>query len=132
MCVPSIHIGEGVPLLSVEEAYPRSRQREECLIHTEERVSLLLLYTKERVSSLHRVECPSVICKRRQIPSLDVEEIGSSMQRRECLLDTEERVSLLLVYTEERASSLHRGESVPLRYKAVSYTHLTLPTKRIV
>ena len=83
MC--SLHIGESVPLPHVEGGI-LSIQRIECLIYTEERVSLLLLYTKERVSSLHVEE---------SVPLLSVEEADSfSVQRRECHLSTEDRVSL--------------------------------------
>ena len=43
-----------------------------------------------------------------------------SIQRIECLLYTEERVSLLFLYTEERVSSLHGEESVILLFVEVA------------
>ena len=42
-----------------------------------------------------------------------------SIQRIECLLYTEERVSLLFLYTKERVSSLHGEESVLLLFVEV-------------
>ena len=125
-----------------------SRQRIECLLYTEKRVSLLFLYTEERVCSLHgeesvlllfaevadswrdsrgirnirnirvefvfsahRRECPSAICRGGH--TLYTENI-------ECLLYTEERVSLLLLCTDERVSSLHGEESVLLLFVEVA------------
>ena len=48
----SLHIGESVPLPYVEGGI-LSRQRIECLLDTEKRVSLLFLDAEERVSYLH-------------------------------------------------------------------------------
>ena len=84
----------------------------------------------ESVFSIHRRECPSVICRGGRLLDAEallyVEETESfSVQRREREREREtERVSVchsaiwrghrLLLYAEERASSLHRGESVHL------------------
>ena len=71
---------ESVPLLYVKWAYSLDRVYIECLLYTEDRVSLLLLYTGERVYSLHRGEI---------VLLLYVEEAGYfSVQKREreCLL----------------------------------------------
>ena len=66
----------GILLLSTEESVSR--------LHRED--DILLLYTEERVPSRHRGE---------SVPLLYVEEADSfSIQRRECLLYTEETVSL--------------------------------------
>ena len=98
----------------VEEADSFSIQRGECLfLHKAENVPLLYVEEADSfsvqgrdVSPTHRRECPSAICRGGILP----------IQRIECLRYTEERMSLLLLYTEERVSSLHGEESVLLLF----------------
>ena len=140
MC--TLHKGGSVLLLPIGEADSISRQRKKSLLHTEERSpdalcrgELLLLYTERRVHlfytrhrvspllyveeadsfsvqgsivfSTHPRECPSAMCR------------GGLLFIRsiKCLLYTEARVSLLLLYATERVSSPHGGEIVLLLYE---------------
>ena len=140
MC--TLHKGGSVLLLPVGEADSIFRQTKKSLLHTEERSpdalcrgELLLLYTERRVHlfyTRHRVS--PCYMYRRQTPSLYKVAL-SSLHIREgvpllcveggllfirsisCLLYTEARVSLLLLYATERVSSPHGGEIVLLLYE---------------
>ena len=120
----SLHRGESVSLLYVEEAYSFSIQRRECLLYIQRREcpsaicrgGRVLLGTEERVSSLHRGESALL---------LYVEEADSfSIQRRECVFVAQRRECIfaicregrLLLYTEERECLLYTEERVSLGY----------------
>ena len=131
MC--SLHRGGSVALLSVMEAMSFSRQRRECFLYTEERVSRCRverrqtpsLYREGTVFFLWVVRAVSFFLVPLGYYSLTVLFTYSfSIQWREWLLYPEEGVSLcdLLkrqtpsLCRRESVSSLHKGESVPLLY----------------
>ena len=94
MC--SLHRGENVPLLSLEEADSLSRKRRECLLYTEERVSRCLM-ERRQTPSLYREESACFLHKAESVPLLYVGEADYfSVQGKECLLYTSDRVSLCL------------------------------------
>ena len=139
MC--TLHRGGSVLLPPVEEPDTISRQRKKCLLYTEER-SPDALCRGERTPSLYREEGASFLHQAQSVPLLYVEEADSfsvqgsivfSTHPRECpsamcrggllfirsikcLLYTEARVSLLLLYAMGRVSSPHGGEIVLLLY----------------
>ena len=100
----------------VEESYSFSIQRGGCICSTPGTECPPLLYVEEAESfsvqgsivfSTHPRECPSAMCR------------GGLLFIRsiKCLLYTEARVSLLLLYATERVSSPHGGEIVLLLYE---------------
>ena len=102
--------------------YSFSVQRRECLLYTEEGVSLCYILRRQ-IPSLCRGESVPVSKELMEPPNMYssgefndndalymTREGPLSIQRIECLQYTEERVSFLLLYPEERAP--YRGESV--------------------